>query len=138
MASPFEALVSNFNQLGIFGFLLPWIFIFAITFGALLKSKAMGEDKRIIGVISLVVAFFVVGFGSPAFGGFFVSIFGLASMVLAIILVIVLFITMSGGDVSKLMENKAILYLIAIIAVIVIFPFFVLATGINLSDDSIA
>lgn len=137
MANPFEVLVMNLNQLGFFGFLLPWIFIFAVTFGALMKSKVLGEDKRITGVISLVVAFFVVGFGGPAFGNFFVGLFGLASMLLALILVVVLFITMSGGDMSKLMESKPLLALIAGISLVIIFPFFASATGINLSSEAV-
>ncbi len=136
MANPFEILVMNLNQLGIFGFLLPWVLMFAITFGALMKSKVFGEDKRIMGVISLTVAFFVVGFGGPAFGQFFVGLFGAASMVLAAILVIVLFVTMSGGDMSKLMESKALVALIGGISLIIVFT---LAGGtVFLSNDVIA
>ncbi len=134
----FETLVANLNQLGIFGFLLPWIFIFAVTFGALLKSKALGEDKKILGVISLTVAFFVVGFGGPVFGQFFVGLFGIASMILATILVIVLFVTMSGGDMSKLLENKLVLYLIVGLSIVIVLPFFAQATGISLSSDAVA
>ena len=136
MANPFEILVMNLNNLGIFGFLLPWVLMFAITFGALMKSKVFGEDKRIAGVISLVVAFFVVGFGGPAFGSFFVGFFGVASMILAAILVIVLFVTMSGGDMSKLMESKALVALVAGVSLIIVFT---LAGGtIALSNDVIA
>ncbi|MEK6837172.1 MAG: hypothetical protein AABX69_00845, partial [Nanoarchaeota archaeon] len=124
------------DQLGIFGFLLPWVFMFAITFGALMKSKVFGDDKRIMGVIALTVAFFVVGFGGPAFGGFFVGLFGVASMILAAILVIVLFITMSGGDVSKLMESKALVALIGGISLIIVFT---IAGGTAvLSNDVVA
>ncbi len=136
MANPFEALVMNLNQLGIFGFLLPWLLMFAITFGALTKTKVFGEDKRISGVISLVVAFFVVGFGGPSFGSFFINIFGAASMVLAAILVIVLFVTMSGGDISKLMESKALLALIAGVSLIIVFT--IAGGGAFLSNDVMA
>ncbi len=136
MANPFEILVMNLNNLGIFGFLLPWVLMFAITFGALMKSKVFGEDKRIMGVIALTVAFFVVGFGGPAFGSFFVGLFGVASMILAAILVIVLFITMSGGDVSKLMESKALVALIGGVSLIIVFT---IAGGTAfLSNDVIA
>ena len=134
MANPFEILVSNLNQLGIFGFLLPWVLMFAVTFAVLMKSKALGEDKRIAGVIALTVAFFVVGFGGPAFGNFFVGLFGAASMVLAAILVIVLFVTMSGGDVSKLMESKALLALIAGVSLIIVFT---LAGGTALLSNDV-
>ena len=136
MANPFEILVTNLNNLGIFGFLLPWVLMFAITFGALMKSKVFGEDKRIMGVISLVVAFFVVGFGGAAFGQFFVGLFGVASMILAAILVIVLFVTMSGGDISKLMESKALVALVGGISLIIVFT---LAGGtVFLSNDVVA
>ena len=137
MANPFEALVTNLNGLGFFGFLLPWIFTFAVLFGLLLKSKAFGENKRIIGVISLVAAFFVVGFGGPAIAVFFSSLFGLAAVVLAGILVIALFLAMSGTDISKIAENKAVAYAIVGIGIVV---FFTAAgsLGIQLSESSVS
>ncbi len=137
MVNPFEALVTNLNALGFFGFLLPWIFTFAVLFGLLLKSKAFGENKRIAGVISLVVAFFVVGFGGPAIAVFFSSLFGLAAVVLAGILVIALFLAMSGTDISKIAENKAVAYAIVGIGIVV---FFTAAgsLGIQLSESSVA
>lgn len=137
MANPFEALVGNLNALGFFGFLLPWIFTFAVLFGLLLKSKAFGENKRIIGVISLVVAFFVVGFGGPAIAVFFSSLFGLAAVVLAGILVIALFLAMSGTDISKIAENKAVAYAIVGIGIVVFFTA-AGALGIQLSEGSAA
>jgi len=109
MASPFETLISNLDQLGVFGFLLPWIFAFAVFYGLLLKSKAVGEDHKIIGIISLVAAFFVVGFGGVALGTFFKTLFGTASMILAAIIVTLMFIGMAGYDISKLAESKAVL-----------------------------
>src|SRR3989344_7203876 len=83
MANPFEVMVMNLRDLGFFGFLFPWILMFALTFGLLLKSKAVGEDKKILGVISMVVAFFVIGFGGPILGNFLTSVFGIATIVLA-------------------------------------------------------
>src|SRR3989338_7869016 len=107
MADPFTILVTNLNQLGFFGFLLPFIFIFAVAYGLLMKAKYF-EDQKIIGVISLVLAFFVVGFGGPGLANFFVNLFGLATIVLAGILVIVLFVAMSGADVSKVLAGKGV------------------------------
>lgn len=132
MASPFEVLVTNLNQLGFFGFLLPWLFVFAVSFGILLKTKVLGDDKKIIGVVSLTLAFFVIGFGGPAFGNFFVALSGLSGMVLAGILVIILFVSMAGGDFSKLMESKASIALVAGIGIIV----FVTALGARISVSS--
>lgn len=109
MASPFELLVRNLDQLGFFGFLLPWVFTFAIFYGLLLKSKVLGEDHKIIGVVSLVSAFFVIGFGGVALGTFLKTLFGATAMVLAGILITLLFVGMAGYDVSKLTESKYML-----------------------------
>lgn len=137
MSNPFEILVTNLNQLGFFGFLLPWIFTFAVMFGLLLKSKVLGDNKRIAGVVSVVIAFFVVGFGGPGIASFFVGLFGLASIVLAGILVIALFLAISGTDISKIADNKAIVYAIVGIGIVV---FFTAAGsfGIRISDSTIA
>lgn len=118
MADPFTILVSNLNALGVFGFLLPWIFTFAVVFGLLLKGKFF-EDKRIIGVIALVVAFFVIGFGGPALANFFVNLFGLATIVIAALLVIILFAAMTGADISKMFAGKGVVAILAGVGIII-------------------
>ena len=120
MADPFSILVSNLNQLGFFGFLLPWIFMFAVSYGLLMKAKFF-ENAKIVGVLSLVLAFFVVGFGGPWLAGFFVNLFGYAAVIIAGILVIVLFVTMSGGNIGKIFDNKGVAVILAGIGIIVFF-----------------
>src|SRR3989344_806579 len=120
MGDPFSLLVGNLNSMGFFGFLLPWIFIFAVTYGLLMKSKFF-DNPKITGVLSLVIAFFVIGFGGPWLAGFFVNLFGYAAVIIAGILVIVLFVTMSGGDFSKLFNNKAIAAMLAGLGIIIFF-----------------
>lgn len=127
MADPFSILVANLNALGFFGFLLPWIFMFAVVYGLLVKAKFF-EDAKIVGVISLVLAFFVVGFGGPWLAGFFVNLFGYAAVIIAGILVIVLFVTMSGGSVGKFFDNKGIAAVLVGIGIIV---FFIALGGLN-------
>ena len=135
MADPFTILVSNLNSLGFFGFLLPFIFIFAVAYGLLVKAKYF-EDQKIVGVLSLVLAFFVVGYGGPALANFFVNLFGLATVVLAGILVIVLFIAMTGGDISKVASNRAVTAAVAGVGLIVFFVSLG-ALGISVSDSVI-
>ena len=120
MADPFSILVANLNALGFFGFLLQWIFMFAVTYGLLAKAKFF-EDTKIVGVISLVLAFFVVGFGGPWLAGFFVNLFGYAAIIIAGLLVIVLFITMSGGSIGKFFDNKGVAAILVGIGIIVFF-----------------
>src|SRR3989344_5846258 len=120
MGDPFSLLVGNLNSMGFFGFLLPWIFIFAVTYGLLMKSKFF-DNPKITGVLSLVIAFFVIGFGGPWLAGFFVNLFGYAAVIIAGILVIVLFITMSGGSIGKLFDNKGMAAILIGIGIIVFF-----------------
>ena len=123
--NPFEVLVHNLNTMGFFGFLLPWVFTFAIVFGLLAKSKIFGDDARISAVVAIVVGFFVVGYGGPGLASFFVNIFGIAAAVLAGILVLVLFMGMAGMPLDQLTKSKPALALIIGIAVLV----FALAAG---------
>ncbi|MEM7815234.1 MAG: hypothetical protein QXF55_02755 [Candidatus Aenigmatarchaeota archaeon] len=123
--NPFEVLVHNLNALGFFGFLLPWVFIFVVAFGLLAKTKALGDDMRIAAVASIVLGFFVVGFGGPWLASFFVNVFGLGAAVLAGLLVLVLFMGMTGMGLDQLAKNKAVLAVLIGIAVIV----FAIAAG---------
>ena len=117
---PFSLLVANLNALGFFGFLLPWIFVFVVVYGLLTKAKFF-ENPKIVGVLSLVLAFFVIGFGGPWLANFFVNLFGYAAVIIAGILVIVLFVTMSGGNVTKLFDNKAVAILMAAVGLVIFF-----------------
>jgi len=117
--NPFEILVYNLNTMGFFGFILPWVFIFCIAFGLLAKTKVLGDDARIAAVVSIILGFFVVGYGGPGLANFFVNIFGIAAAVLAGILVLVLFMGMAGIPIDQLAKNKAVLAVLIGIAVLV-------------------
>src|SRR3972149_11152293 len=118
---PFSLLVGNLNSLGFFGFLFPWIFAFAIFYGLLTKAKVF-DNAKVVGVLSLVAAFFVIGFGGPFLAGFFVNLFGYATIIIAGILVIVLFLAMSGGDAVKILgDNKGVAAVLVGIGIVVFF-----------------
>ena len=119
MANPFEVLVANLNSLGFFGFLLPWVFIFVVSYGLLSKTNVLGEDLRINAVLSIVLAFFVTGFGGPALANFFTTIFGVAAAVLAGILVLVLFMGMAGIGIEEIAKRRSVQVTLVGIAVIV-------------------
>ncbi len=138
MANPFEILVGNLQALGFFGFLLPWLFMFAVVFGLLLKTKVLGEDKRIAAVVAFTIAFFVIGYGGTLLSNMLVNLFGIAAIVLAGILVTVLFVGMAGGDVTKIFENKLAVGLVIGIGIVV----FAIAAGVmgafTLGSDMVA
>lgn len=56
----FENVMQLLTNYGFFAVLLPWLLIFAIVYGLLLKTKILGEQKNIIAIVSLALAFFVV------------------------------------------------------------------------------
>lgn len=91
----FSTLVHNLNTMGFYGFILPWLFIFAIVFGLLgAVAEKTKMDKRVNGLIALVVAFFITGYTN--IGVVFLNIFGISSMILAGALMIVLFFALFG------------------------------------------
>jgi hypothetical protein len=82
-----------------YGFLLPWLFSFAIVFGLLTKAKLFGDASQKVNVaLAFVIAFFVTGLGGPTLASFFVNFFGGSAIFLAGILVFLLFLTLLGGE----------------------------------------
>ena len=118
MGDPFTVLVQNLNGLGIFGFLLPWIFVFVVVYALLMKTK-FSEDKRLIGVLSLVIAFFSIGFGGPPLANFFVSLFGYGTLIIALIFIIILFLAMTGRDISKIGDTRTLTVVAAGVGIII-------------------
>src|SRR3989338_10237465 len=104
-----------------YGFLLPWIFTFAIVYGLLGKIHLFGEkDKnkksdKINIALAFVIAFFVTGAAGPQLAAFFINLFGGASVYLAGILVVILFLALIGYDMTKL--GKGTVYVIIVILI---------------------
>ena len=100
-----------------YGFLLPWIFTFAIVFGLLSQVKLFGDKGPKVNVaLAFVIAFFVTGVAGPQLATFFINLFGGAAMYLAGILVLVLFMSLLGFKLETL-QHKAYLIVIIIIAI---------------------
>jgi len=116
----------SISGLDFYGFLLPWIFTFAIVYGLLMKANIFGNaNKQVSVALSFVIAFFVTGLGGPQLALFFTNLFGGASVFLGGILVILLFVSMLGYG-----ENGAFKHIAALILVIVIGAIlFIASTG---------
>jgi hypothetical protein len=111
----FSQVLDTLRFLGFFDFLLPWLFSFAIVFGLLSKFELFGkENKKISVVLALVVAFFVTGYSGPLLAGFFTSIFGGASIIIAGILVILLFIGMVGKEPKDIVKGGTLAVLVIV------------------------
>ncbi len=82
-------LFQQWEQMGFFSYILPFLLIFAIVFGVLSKIKALGENKAVNAIIALVVGLIAVNIDFVPL--FFSTIFpqlgvGLAIMLVAVIL----------------------------------------------------
>ena len=126
----FGTLVQNLNDMGFYGFILPWLVVFAIFYGILQKSGVLGGDKRIDGVVSLAI------------GTYFVTLFGSASMIISAILIAVLFLAMAGFKFQKTEDNKEKVVTEVAVATIVIAAILFFAfggsaiSGISLSSEA--
>ena len=99
-----------------YGFLLPWLFTFAIVYGLLSTRDMFGKKSDKINLaLAFVIAFFVTGAAGPQLAAFFINLFGGASVYLAGILVIILFLSLIGYDMTKL--GKGPIYVLVVIII---------------------
>jgi len=134
----------NLKQLGFYDFLLPWLFTFAIVFGLLMKVELFGKEvnKKVSVALAFVIAFFVTAFAGPGMAAFFSGLFGGASIFLAGILVIILFIAMIGwtpemGKGGRTWKLAALILIIIGIVIFMVSSGFVISGGIALNDMTI-
>jgi len=100
----FTTMVSNLNQLGFYGFVLPWLLVFGVTYGILEKSKLL--NKKAAGIVSLAVAFFVTAY--TGIGSFFIGLSGVGAMVITAALIVVMFFALVTPPTPK--EEKETIY----------------------------
>jgi hypothetical protein len=102
------------NSLTFYGFLLPWIFTFAIVYGLLSRVSLFGGAKDKVNIaLAFVIAFFVTGVGGPQLASFFTTLFGGASVFLAGILVIILFAALIKKE-DKIMTTATVIVVVII------------------------
>lgn len=123
MATDFTAIFTGSQALSFYGFLLPWLFTFAIVYGLLDKAKLFGDkSQRPVNVaLAFVIAFFVTGVGGAQLAGFFVNFFGGSSIFLAGILVFLLFWTLLGQGEGKKHHTGTIGFIFVVIVAAVLF-----------------
>ncbi|MEK6827230.1 MAG: hypothetical protein AABX99_01980 [Nanoarchaeota archaeon] len=81
-------LLAKWEQAGFFSYLLPFLLIFALIFGILLKLNIFKDNKMVNGIIALSVSLMSLQFGFVP--DFFSQIFPRVGVGLAIILAIFL------------------------------------------------
>ena len=115
-------LIASIGLFGdIFDFFLPFILVFAIVYGILMKTKMLSERADVNSIVALTMGLMVVISGAgkfittltPLFAGFFIVIF--------MIFLIFLFFGVEKDIKSILMGNRMIAALIIIVCIIFVF-----------------
>ena len=88
-------LLNQWETIGVFDYLLPFLLIFAVVFGILETTKALGEHKGIHTIVALVIGLFTMRyFQVGEFIGIIFANFGIAlSVILVLIILTGLFVT---------------------------------------------
>jgi cellulose synthase/poly-beta-1,6-N-acetylglucosamine synthase-like glycosyltransferase len=120
-------LPSGISELDFYGFILPWIFTFAIVWGLLEKGGFFDKKPKVNIALAFVIAFFVTGVGGRTLANFFTNLFGGTAIYLAGILVVLLLLTMVGHK-SKI-EGKYSGWIAAIIVIIIGIALFLGSSG---------
>jgi hypothetical protein len=70
---------------GVFAYLIPFLIVFAVVYGILLKTKLLGENRGVIATIALGVG--LMSLLNDYVSNFFSSLFPYAGMAIAVLLV---------------------------------------------------
>ena len=111
----FAQFIGNLNTLGFYDFLLPFMFILALTFGLLTKSAVFGDNASVYGVLSLCIAFFSVNY-TPV-GLFLTRSMPYTAVFLSGVLVLILMLGIFGSKVDAL--GDGVIWFVALIAVLI-------------------
>lgn len=112
----FAEFIGNMNTLGFYDFLLPFMFILALTFGLLTKSEVFGDNAAIYGILSICIAFFSVNY--TPIGLFLTRSMTYAAVFIAGVLILILMLGIFGGKIDAIF-NEGIMWFIAFMAVLI-------------------
>jgi len=80
-------LLAYWEQLGVFSYVLPFLLIFAIVFGILMKIRVFGENRSLNAIIALVIGLLALQFDLVPI--FFSEIFPRVGVALSILLTLI-------------------------------------------------
>ena len=101
----FGNMLSQWEQLGVFSYLLPFLLIFALIFGILSKLNLFGDstNKSINAIIALSVSLMSLQFGVVSV--FFSEILPKLGVALAVVLVLIILLGLFGNPKSKTLSS---------------------------------
>lgn len=120
-----DAVIGNFQQIGLFNYALPFLLTFAAVYGILEELDLFGGDtEKINGIIAAVSGFFVMNYAATAqfsLGLFFTNFFGAFSVVLLFLLGVVMAMGLTGTDSEYWSQARTGLMLLGGLAALSIF-----------------
>ena len=92
--------LNQWAEMGIFDYAIPFLLLFAVVYAILEKSGVLGTNKGVNAIVGASVGLLSLQFDFVS--TFFAEIFPRLGVVLAILLVLVILVAMSGKDGSQL------------------------------------
>ena len=90
------SILNSWAQFGVFAYLFPFLLIFAIVFGILMKSNILGQNRAVHATIALAVGFLALQNDYVTL--FFQSLFPYAGMGIAVLLVAIILMGVMFGE----------------------------------------
>ena len=109
--------LNRWADLGVFAYVLPFLMIFALVYGILLKTQILGDNKGVNATIALAFGLLALQFDYVS--GFYASIFPYAGMGLAVLLIAMILLGLMGDPDKK--GNKIWLGIGVVIFLFVLF-----------------
>ncbi|HJW97301.1 MAG TPA: hypothetical protein VJ485_04030 [archaeon] len=123
----FDNLVINMQNLGMFQYLFPFLLALAIFYGVLMWAIGDRIKKGPVGLISIVLAFFVMLYANtnPMIAGFFANLGGMTLIIGSGILVIAILLGLVGFKLNEVFSGKYskwfLVFAVIIIGLIIFF-----------------
>jgi len=119
--SIFDTLLMNMQTMGFFQYMFPFLLALAIFYGILMWAVGERLKKGPTGLISIVLAFFVMLFAAsnPGIVSFLTLLSGTTGMVATGILVIVLLLALAGFKLETLFSGEYSKWFLALVLILI-------------------
>ncbi|MDD5193941.1 MAG: hypothetical protein PHF67_05150 [Candidatus Nanoarchaeia archaeon] len=122
MVTPVNTITDVLNQwaaMGIFAYVLPFLMIFAVIFGILSKTKILGPNKAVQGLIAFSIGLMALQFDYVS--SFFATLFPYTGMGISILLVALILLGLFAGGQDGVTWVKYVWLAIGLVIFVAIF-----------------
>ncbi len=99
MVTTITEVLNIWNEMGVFSYVIPFLLIFAVVFAILSKTKILGEERPLMGIVSAAIGLLSLQFDIVS--EFFAIVFPRFGVGLSIFLVALIFIGFFSKDASE-------------------------------------